>query len=264
MLLAPASAQIPSSFARTETDWTCYWTLLHEMQRLRGQVYLQDGAIDKSCLIDGRHQVDADFNSWHLLVINGEGRIRGCARFHEHPKPGVFSELNVSHCALARNAEWSGVFEGSLRDELHFSNQVDLPFVELGGWALHEEIRGTTEALRIAFATYAFWQMMGEAVCVSTVTHRHCAASMLRRIGGRSLSQQGKELPTYFDPQYNCNMELLKFYTWAPNPRFSVWIKQMKEELANTTIVSRHQGDQSWLYGKGLTKPFMVAHGRVA
>jgi hypothetical protein len=248
VLLAPAAARIPSSLKRVESDWNDYWRLLDETQRLRGEVYLQDGAIDQSSLVDGGHRCDADFSSWHLLVLNSQGRICGCARFHEHPKHVVLSELNAARCALARSP-WSDPLTATLKEELSFARDANLPFVELGGWALNDEIRGTTEAVRIALATYAFWQMLGGAVCISTVTHRHCSASILRRIGGLSLTHKGRQLPSYYDPQYNCKMELLKFYSWAPNPRYAIWIRQLQEELSRIPVIP---------------KPCLMARGQVA
>jgi hypothetical protein len=228
------------------------------MQRLRGKVYLEDGAIAESCLIDGRHRADVDESSWHLLVLNGQDRICGCARFHEHRQPAVLSELNVARCALARHPETSGTLAGALREELSFSADVGLPYVELGGWAFAEEIRGTTEALRAALATYAFWQTLGGAICISTVTHRHCAASMLRRVGGRSLFHQGKELTSYYEPQYNCKMEILRFYSWAPNPRYAVWIEQMRAELTGIQVIARDSVDRAWSCGHKRSSPLIA------
>jgi hypothetical protein len=245
MLLAPPSARIPTSFNRWHTDGGRYLTLLHEMQRLRGQVYLQDGAIPESSLIDGRHQSHLDDSSWHLLVMNAQNRICGCARFHEHSSTPVLSELSTARCALARSPKWGGSLLSALKAELAFSTSLDLPLVELGGWALGEEIRGTTEAVRMALGTYAFWQMLGEAICLSTVTRRNCASSILRRIGGRSLVHEGIDLPPYFDPQYNCEMEFLKFYSWAPNPRYNIWIDRMKDELSQISVIARyHAGEE--------------------
>jgi hypothetical protein len=37
-------------------------------------------------------------------------------------------------------------------------------------------------------------------------------------------------------------MEVLKFYSWAPNPRYNSWVKQMKDELSQMSIVARHSG----------------------
>lgn len=264
VLLAPTAARIPALFSRTEADWTSYTKLLQDMQRLRGRIYVQDGAISESCLVDGRHQSEADFSSWHLLVLNSQDRICGCLRLHEHPKPVVLSDLNIARCALVRDPEWGNAVTGALREELSFSTDGNLRFAELGGWALDEEIRGTTEALRFALATYAFWQMLGDAICLTTATHRHCSASILRRIGGQSLSHHGTELPPYYDPQYDCKMEILKFYSWAPNPRYAVWIKQMREELSRVTVISRHRGDQEWFYGQTVNHPFQIPQSQVA
>jgi hypothetical protein len=236
MLLAPSAARIPAAFQRWRVDFSRHQNMLHEMQRLRGRVYLEDGAIRESSLTDGRHQSHLDASSWHLLVLNAQNRICGCARFHEHPRMPQLSELNAAHCALARNPEWSSALVSALKAEIAFSINLERPVVELGGWAVGEEIRGTTEALRIALGTYAFWQMCGNAVCISTATRRHCASSILRRIGGRGLA----DLPVYYDPQYDCDMELLKFYSWAPNPRYTAWVDQMKDELSQISIVARH------------------------
>jgi len=242
MLLAPSAARIPASFNRKRVDYWRYRNLLHEMQRLRGRVYLQDGAITESSLTDGRHQSPLDGSSWHLLVLNAQNRICGCARFHEHSGTPPLSELNTARCALARIPKWSGALLSALKAELALSTSLELPLVELGGWALDEEIRGTTEALRIALGTYAFWQMLGNAVCISTATRRHCASSILRRIGGHRLACGEIDLPVYYDPQYDCEMEVLKFYSWAPNPRYTPWIDEMKDELSQIAIVARHSG----------------------
>jgi hypothetical protein len=76
-------------------------------------------------------------------------------------------------------------------------------------------------------------------VCISTATRRHCASSILRRIGGRGLACGEIDLPSYYDPQYDCEMELLKFYSWAPNPRYQPWVDQLKNELSQISIVAR-------------------------
>jgi hypothetical protein len=208
------------------------------MQFLRGRTYVQDGAIQESCLINGRHQSEVDPLSWHLLILNSKNEVCGGARFREHPRSVALSDLTASHSALADSPNWSLPLKRSLESELTYSKDLDLPFVELGGWALDEEIRGTTEALRIALATYAFWQLLGGAICVSTATRRNCSASILRRIGGGLLEYEGRPLPAYFDPQYNCEMELLRFYSWSPNPRYAIWIEEMKKEFCHIPVIA--------------------------
>jgi hypothetical protein len=236
VLLAPSAERIPPIFRRPEVDHRRHSTLLDQMQRLRGQVYLQDGAIHASALTEGRHLSELDALSWHLLVVDRDERVRGGARFHEHPGLVVFSDLNASQCPLASHPAWVNPHRIALEAELSFARDLGLPCAELGGWALDDELRGTSEAVRIALVTYAFWQAMGGAICISTATQRNCSASILRRIGGRTLTHNQRELPSYFDPKYNCQMELLRFYSWAPNPRYATWVHQLGLELAQMPV----------------------------
>jgi hypothetical protein len=229
---------VPESFGRVHTDSGRRNNLLLEMQRLRGSIYLEDGAIGAGQLTDGRHRADIDEVSWHLLVVDKDDQVRGCVRFHAHPEEAHFSHLNVSRSALAFSREWGERLKGAVESELALSRRLDLPCVEIGGWALAEEFRGTSEALRMALAMYSLSQVFGGAVGISTVTRRHCAASILRRIGGLPFEDAGVELPAYDDPQFKCEMELLRFYSWAPNPRYAVWIEEIRKELRAIPVLT--------------------------
>jgi hypothetical protein len=134
-----------------------------------------------------------------------------------------------------------------VEDELALSRKLDLPFIEIGGWALGDEIRGTTEALRMVLATYAFARAFGGAVGLATATVRHSSSSILRRIGGRPLQHRGQELPPYRDLHYNCSMEMLRFYSWAPNPRYDVWIREIGRDIQATPIVSATSFCLDWM-----------------
>jgi hypothetical protein len=238
VLLSPSKTLVPDCFGRVTTDPTQRNKLLVAMQRLRGRVYLEDGAIEAGQLTDGRHRVDIDEGSWHLLVVGEDEQVRGCVRFHVYPETTRFLQLNVSHSPLAYSEEWGGRLRGAVESELALSRRLELPCVEIGGWALAEEIRGTSEAVRMALAMYSLSQALGGSVGISTVTRRHCSASILRRIGGRSLKYEGLELPPYDDPQFKCEMEVLRFYSWVPNPRYEVWIEEIKQELRATSVLA--------------------------
>lgn len=237
VLLSPASAVVPDCFADIDTDVIRRDKLLAEMQRLRGSVYLEDGAITAKQLTDGRHRVDADESSWHLLVVDGDDRVCGCVRQQTYPVHAHFAQLNISGSALARSAEWGPKLKAAAESELDLSRRLDLPCVEIGGWALANSIRGTTEAVRMALAMYSLSQELGGAIGFSTVTRRHCSASILRRIGGRSFEYAGLPLPSYQDPQFKCEMELLRFYSWAPNPRYTAWIDEIRQELRTIPVL---------------------------
>lgn len=238
VLLSPSNTLVPDCFGRVTTDTTLRNKLLIAMQRLRGRVYLEDGAIEVGQLTDSRHRVDIDEGSWHLLVVGQDEQVRGCVRFHAYPETTRFLHLKVSHSPLAYSEEWGGKLKAAVESELALSRRLDLPCVEIGGWALAEEIRGTSEAVRMALAMYSLSQVLGGSVGISTVTRRHCSASILRRIGGRSLKCDGLELPPYDDPQFKCEMEVLRFYSWAPNPRYEVWIEEIKQELRATSVLA--------------------------
>jgi hypothetical protein len=238
VLLSPSNSVVPDCFGRVHTDASRRDDLLFEMQRLRGSVYLEDGAIEADELTDGRHRADIDEVSWHLLVVDKDNHVRGCVRFHAHPGEAHFLHLNVSRSPLACSKEWGERLKGAVESELALSRRLDLPCVEIGGWALAEGIRRTSEALRMALAMYSLSQAFGGSVGISTATRRHCSASILRRIGGRSLEDAGVELPAYADPQFKCEMELLRFYSWAPNPRYAVWIEEIRQELRAVPVLT--------------------------
>ena len=253
VLLSPSKTAVPDCFGRVHTDAARRDKLLVEMQRLRGSVYLEDGAIEAGQLTDGRHRADADEVSWHLLVVDEDDRVWGCLRFHAHPAQTRFLQLNVSRSPLAHSEQWGEKLRAAVEAEFALSRSLDLPCVEIGGWALALGIRGTTEAVRMALAMYGLSQAVGGSVGISTATRRHCSASILRRIGGRSLQYDGLELPPYNDPQFKCEMEILRFYSWAPNPRYTMWIEGIKQDLRTVPVLT--DGHKACRTGDLLKRP---------
>jgi hypothetical protein len=238
MLLAPPHARIPGSFSSVAYDRDRHRDLLRQVQELRGAIYLEDGAIDKTRLTRGRHVAESDHVSWHLLVLDSNGGVCGCTRYRHHPSDVDFAGLSAADSALASCPVWGETVRCAVQEELMLSRTLDLPFVEVGGWAIAEEIRNTVEALRMVLASYAFFRTFGGAVGLATATVRHSSASILRRIGGHSLQFNGQQVPSYLDRQYNCSMEMLRFYSWAPNPRFDPWIREIACEIQTIPVVS--------------------------
>jgi hypothetical protein len=240
LLLAPPGARIPESLNQNKLSFDArrHQNYLDEVQRLRGRIYLEDGAIPESHLVDGRHVVKSDRMSWHLVVLDHEGNACGCVRYRDHGGPVAFAELTAARSSLALCPEWGGRMRAAVEDELLLSDALKLPFVEIGGWALDPAIRGTVEALRMVLAAYAFSREFGGAVGLATATVRHSSASILRRIGGQPLECGGEMVPAYADRQYNCRMELLRFHSWALNPRYDVWLDEMAEEIREVAVIS--------------------------
>jgi hypothetical protein len=229
---------VPDSFQNVEDNPERHTALLTEMQMLRGTVYLQDGAITPSQLCaKGRHRHPVDQKSWHLLAVNQDGRVCGGARYRETSNRTVFSQLTIKLSSLARSAVWGKKLRAAVEAELERARKKDVSYVEFGGWALAEELRCKTEGLRIALAVYSLAQSLGGCVGISTATRRHRSSSILRRIGGRPLEADGVELPPYYDPQYGCEMEILRFDSNLPNPRYSRWIDQIRDHLQTVPVI---------------------------
>src|SRR4051794_31985324 len=85
VLLAPANAPVQNVFRRVSRNASLYQSFKWEMQRLRGRLYVEDGAIKTADLTsDRRHTLPVDDRSWHLLTIDQHGRVAGCTRFLQH------------------------------------------------------------------------------------------------------------------------------------------------------------------------------------
>lgn len=236
-LVAPGLPHIPALSNRIANTHRC-GEMIRRMQTLRGGVYLKDGAITATHLRDGRHDVDLDWRSWHLLIQDEHSHLLGCARYTPHSSTKTFADLNVARSSLAQCPKWGSRLEAAVESEMDLARRKNIPYVELGGWALAESIRGTSEALRMVLAIYGLAQFLGGVVGITTATKRHSSASILRRIGGSSLAHSGSDLPTYFDPQYSCEMEVLRFHSWAPNPRYLHWIEKVKGQLRTMPVLT--------------------------
>src|ERR1039457_1756245 len=239
VLLAPAGCPVPGSFTRRSDDRDRHARWLSEAQRVRGSIYLADGAVLASQLPpDGRHVQRTDYDSWHLLAVDGNGDVQGCARYRHLTGNVGFDDLGVRDSWLARCDQWGASLKAAVESEIVRARQRGAAFSEVGGWAIVPEKRCTTEALRIAMATYSLARILGGCVGISTATERHRSASILRRIGGRSLEHAGTELPSYYDPQYRCQMEVLRFDSGVPDESCRKWVEQMSMGLAEVQIVA--------------------------
>jgi hypothetical protein len=264
LLLAPTRGAVPEHFTQIQSDPRGYENLLEKVQHFRGRVYLEDGAIKPAQLSDGRHCLETDRTSWHLLVLDLAGQICGCARFKQYPAGAAYSDLTVSRSALAQSGNWGGMLRGAVEAEMALARRRNCRPSEWGGWALDEEVRGTAEALRMTLAAYALSCELGGGVALSCATRRHGSASILRRMGGRSLKCQGVEMPAYYDPQYECEMEILSFHSWEPNPRYGVWIEEIRSTLCHTPVLTVGAADSSWRAERGSQGVLAVAGAAAA
>ncbi|HVX65183.1 MAG TPA: hypothetical protein VHA11_01200 [Bryobacteraceae bacterium] len=214
------------------------------MQIVRGRTYLEDGAIEPWQLSpSGRHLQAVDDYSWHLLALDERARVFGCVRYLEHRNPTSFDALTLRTAALALSDKWGSRVRAAVESEMEKARRREQPYVEVGGWAISEERRCTADAARLALATFGLAKLFGGCLGVTTATTRHHSSSILRKIGGRPLEWDGAALPSYYDPQYRCEMEILRFDSCNPGQRFSAWIEELELSLLQTRVIWRGDGD---------------------
>jgi hypothetical protein len=133
-----------------------------------------------------------------------------------------------------------------------------LKYVELGGWAASEQCRGLGGPLALVLALWGFGRRRGGgALGMTTATFRHCSATILKRLGGSRFEIDGTTLPPYFDPRYGCMMELLRFDSRCPNPKYLGLIDQVRDSLQNFQVVARPSAVESLTApSRGLTAAF--------
>jgi hypothetical protein len=224
------------------------------MQRFRAHVYLSEGNLTPEDLTpDGRHFQPVDYNSWHLLTINEHGSVAACGRLGFHAPEAGFFDLLVSHCALAHSKRWGAALRAAVEEEMRSAWQEGKQFGELGGWAVVRDLRCSTEAIRMLLTGYALSQAVGGARGISTVDVCNHSSSILRRIGGAPLRNGQTELPSFYEPQYRRDLEVLRFDSSRPNQRYAEHIQQCRQALETVPVVGSGTfaalptgGDSSW------------------
>ncbi|MCU1293754.1 MAG: hypothetical protein JWP08_2604 [Bryobacterales bacterium] len=238
-ILGPKFATYEPAFADFTVDEALYRSRLDSLQRLRGRLYLEDGAIGEESLDrEGRFRMCGDEEAWHLLLTDCENNLIGCARYLIYPNSVPYTFLRISHSGLGKDPRWSLKLRAAVEADLRLACHRGLLYVEIGGWALAEEWRMTKAALETAVGSYALARLWGGTLGSCTATVRHGSASILRRLGGSSLVVNGEALPSYFDSRYGCMMELLRFDYVTPARRISPMIDVMETKLASLEVVT--------------------------
>ncbi|BCS32012.1 hypothetical protein TBR22_A12160 [Luteitalea sp. TBR-22] len=242
VLLAPAATLVPAAFEEVDVDAARHAALLTGVQRLRGATYLRDGAISEQQLTDGCHVQGADDASWHVVSVHADGRVMACARFRVHAADSAPESLGVWSSALARSAAWSGRLRVAIESDMTLARLRGLVYAEVGGWAVAEEWRCSTQAATTALSTYALAEALGGCIGITTATVRHCSARILRKLGGRALEADGTSLPSYFDPQYGCEMEILRFDSRTPGRKYDLHVARLARTLRTLPVVCATPG----------------------
>jgi len=237
LLLAPTARAVRDCFRNVTFDHRSHGERVREMQRLRGRIYLEDGAIERRHLsTDGLHRTPEDERSWHLLMQGRDRRISACAWYLEHENTTSIQSLRVRNCPLAETEGSRDKLHAAVTSEIDRARQDGLRYAEVGGWAVSKQCRCTSEGLLLALAAYSLGRRLGGVLGITTATVRHSSSTILRRLGGSLLEVGGTVVPPYFDPKYNCEMELLRFDSRRPNAKYAGLIEQLGDRLTNVAV----------------------------
>ncbi len=233
VLVAPPSSGIPETFDRLLVEPQEHRRLVREVQRMRGSVYLADGALQPHHLsADGLHQAPEDERSWHLLFMNEQNQVTACVWFLRHDVDASFENLRVRTSPLAHAAEWRPKLWFAVEWELARARAEGLAYAEVGGWAVTKESRCTSEGLLLALAAYSLGRKLGGSLGMTTATVRHSSSTILRRLGGAHLRTRDEAIPPYYDAKYGCTMEILGFDSRNPSPKYAPLVEMLHQKLA--------------------------------
>jgi hypothetical protein len=239
VVLAPQTGHVSRGLPQIQADSDRHADLLAELQRLRGSVYTQDGAIRPDQLTaDGRHQTPDDSRSWHMVMLNEQGQVGGCIWYLEHEGRPTVDQLRAGRSELARQGEWRDKLKIAIDSETARARREGIGYAEVGGWAVAENSR-FADCLLLILGIYSLSQQIGGALVVATATARHSSAGILRRMGGSPLTGQDFVIPSYYDPQYTCQMEMLRFDTRRPGAKFEGFVRQMRGRFSGIPVISR-------------------------
>ena len=237
VLLAPPDRNIPSTFSNVQPNGQRRDELVTELQRFRGAVYLNEGAVHELS-DDGCHRTPEDEHSWHVVRLDGDGRVRACIWYLEHDVPVSIDRLRVRDCPLAADDGWRDRLHSAVASELNRAESDQVPYAEIGGWAASPDGRCPFEGIILALSAFSLGRLFGGALGMATATARHASASMLRRLGGNKLESDGSPLPAYYDHRYNCDMELLRFDSRRPHPKYDHLVDALAGVLANVRVLA--------------------------
>jgi hypothetical protein len=234
-VLASPKAAGPLPLSNVAVDSFRYDNLLGDVQRLRGQAYLSDGAIRVEDLThDGRHDTPEDHKSWHVVMHDERRDVTGCIWYMEHANPS-FESLRVRHSPLAHNDASAAKVRSAVDRHIARAKREGIAFAEVGGWAVSKDSH-MTDCLLLILGTYALSQVLGGAYVLATATVRHSSAAILRRLGGAPLATEHEEIGPYFDPHYGCEMELLQFDTRRPATKFVRFVDCLKSAFGTLPV----------------------------
>ncbi len=237
-ILAPSRKEVPKALTYAAHASEGHQGLMHGLQMLRGNVYREYAGIAATLLPDGRHWHALDDQSWHILLEDSEGEIVGCARYR--PILVGFEQLICSKAAVALSPVTGPVFRSAFAQQFADAKRRGIHYGEASAWALSEKARCSTAAVNIALMSFALAEWLGGGAGLTTASTRHHASLILRRLGGTPLAG----FAPYYEPMFDCSIELLHFDISQLEGRYQSKLDEMREQVRKTPILCPVETEQ--------------------
>lgn len=239
-LLAPAGGPL-DGFQNVIYDRERYQSLLSEAQRLRGRVYLDDGAISADDLDSQQcYVVKDDSLSWHILLRDSTGLVVAVSRmlFFSHSNgPVPIDKLHAAQLIERTSELVRAKYLCALQQFASPSCDCAPYFVECGGLAIASEMRASRNTSIFLSTYWALSRFIGAARGVGAATERNSSADILRRFGGFSIpTQNGGSIEPFYDSVYDCMMELQGFASDILDPTLEPTVQDIQEFLPKMIV----------------------------
>ena len=220
---------------------------IDRVQRFRGGVYVDDGAIPVTTLDEtGRHASEFDHRCHHILIVDASDQIRASVRVGFYLKPVEPEELELWRLVETLEPAHGARVRRLLAIHLERAFRERGSLIEVGGFALESGIRRSGKALVLAAACWSITRVLAPSLGVAIVTERHGFNRLLTRLGGfpidgalglRDASRNGNPGAKFFSSLHNCTVELLGFDTWQADSQIESLVNTISGILASTTTV---------------------------
>src|SRR5438093_1166108 len=184
--------------------------LVSYIQRFRGNIYVEDGAIPQSALdLQGRHRSEFDFYCYHICLRTVTGELAGALRVRLYGNDITPSGLNLYALVVRSAPEIRPTLVKAIAETLQEARNQGLKVGEVGGWAVDRTLSGSANGILLPLAGWGLVRQLGNAIIIAAATSKHSSAEILVRLGGYYLRLDGRVVPEFYDPDYRCGMRLL-------------------------------------------------------
>lgn len=241
-VVAPDAVQIPPPLTHVTQDERLYDEAIKNIQLFRGRVFVEDRLLPSTALdATGRHNVEADYKSWHLVLEGGQGEVCGTMRlkvFRIDREPinlerlQLYGFMSRMHPELRESVE-TGVYKFIADSAKSYSY-----FTEVGGWAVGEDQRKTVLGPVLAASLWGLARASGGGTGIATARIQNQASEILQRMGGMEIFAYGSALPPFYDSYHACEHQLLGFDSEYLSSRLEATVADIKTHILQTNIIT--------------------------